>query len=307
MTHGWEPLELCKAGVQSFTLFERMIVHNIKKSILAVAILVCSAVAYSADASSEDRAKAMRALAWQAGPTSAALEDKAVLQVPKGAQFLDTSNGSKFLELTGNLPSQENILMADNWWAAFSFNPAGYVKDDEKIDADALLKDLQQSDKAGNEERRKRGMAELYTDGWHIPPHYDTATKHLEWALRLRASDSQDPIINYTVRLLGRSGYESAILVSSPETLDADVKEFKAMLTSFDFKPGEKYSEFKSGDRVAEYGLAALVAGGSAAVATKTGFWKVLAGFLAAGWKVIAAGLALVVGGLGKLFKKKDQ
>jgi uncharacterized membrane-anchored protein len=273
----------------------------------AAALLIGSSVAYSADTSPEDYYKALNALAWQVGPANAVLEDKATLKVPQSARFLDVTNGSKFLELTGNLPSKENILMGENWWAAFSFNPAGYVKDDEKIDAAALLKDLQSSDEESNAERRRRGMAELFTEGWHIPPHYDATTKHLEWAMRLRASDSKDPIINYTVRLLGRTGYESAILVSSPETLDADVKEFKAVLTSFEFKPGEKYSEFKPGDKVAEYGLAALVAGGTAAVAVKSGFWKVLVGFLAAGWKVIAAGAVVLIGALGKLFKKKEQ
>ncbi|SDP69614.1 Uncharacterized membrane-anchored protein [Rhodoferax sp. OV413] len=249
----------------------------------------------------------MEALAWQQGPTSGALEDKATIKVPQGARFLDVNNGSKFLELTGNLPSNENILVGETWWAAFSFNPAGYVKDDEKIDPDALLKDLKSSDEPGNQERRKRGMSELFTEGWYIPPHYDTATKHLEWALRLRASDSNAPIINYTVRLLGRSGYESAILVSRPETLETDVKSFKAALAGFDFNPGEKYSEFKSGDKIAEYGLAALVAGGAAAVAVKSGFWKVILGFLAAGWKIIAVGAVAVVGGASKLFKKKES
>jgi uncharacterized membrane-anchored protein len=41
-----------------------------------------------------------------------------------------------------------NILVApdNSWWATFDFDPSGYVKDDEKIDADALLKQLKESD-----------------------------------------------------------------------------------------------------------------------------------------------------------------
>lgn len=270
---------------------------------LAIAILTLGTLTQAA--TSEDPNAALKALAWQNGPVTAALEDKAELKIPKDSQFLDTTNGSKFLELTGNLPSAENILMGNSWWAAFSFDPAGYVKDDEKIDADELLKQLKSHDGPSNEERRKRGMPDLYTDGWYIPPHYDPTTKHLEWALRLRSASHDRPIINYTVRLLGRTGYESAVLVSSPETLDADVKEFKSVLTGFEFKAGEKYSEFKSGDRIAQFGLAALVAGGAAAVATKTGFWKVLVGVLAASWKLVAAAAAVFLGSIGKLFKRK--
>lgn len=257
------------------------------------------------DASVEELRAQMRALQWQAGPLSAKVGDKATMKVPDGASFLDEKEGAKFLKLTGNLPSANSILVGDNWWAAFSFSPVGYVKDDEKIDADALLKSMKEQDGPANEERRKLGMGELFTDGWHIPPHYDPATKHLEWALRLRTQGSTEPTINYTVRLLGRGGYESATLVSDPQTLDADVKSFKAVLQTFDFNSGEKYSEFKEGDRVAEFGLAALVAGGAAAVATKTGFWKVLVGFFAAFWKLIIAGAVAVFWGIGRLFGRK--
>jgi uncharacterized membrane-anchored protein len=270
-----------------------------------------SVSAWAADEQKEPpkdpRQAAYDALAWQNGPTKGALGDKATIAVPKGIRFLNETEGSKYLELTGNLPSKEAILETETWFAAFSFDDAGYVKDDEVIDADGILKGMKDSDGPANEERRKLGLEELYTDGWHIPPHYDTQTKHLEWAIKLHSANSTAPVINYTVRLLGRSGYESAILVSSPQTLDADVKEFKAVLAGFDFNAGEKYQEFKPGDKVAAYGLAALVAGGAAAVATKTGFWKVLLGGLAAFWKVIAVGAVALFAGIGKLFKKKDE
>lgn len=279
------------------------------KWMLAVLGLALSAAAMGADgeSSADQRRAAFQALKWQEGPATAAVGGNASLKLPAGARFLDETEGAKFLKLTGNLPSANSILVGDNWWAAFSFSDVGYVKDDEKIDADALLKSMKEGDGPANEERRKLGMSELYTDGWHIAPHYDSATKHLEWALRLRTPGSSEPTINYTVRLLGRSGYESATLVSDPATLDADVKAFKAVLKDFDFKSGEKYSEFKQGDRVAEFGLAALVAGGAAAVATKTGFWKVIVGFLAAFWKLIAAGVVALFFGIGKLFGKKPE
>lgn len=280
------------------------------KWMLVVLGLALGAAAWGAEGEStpEQRRAAFQALKWQAGPATTDVGGNATLKLPAGARFLDETEGAKFLKLTGNLPSPESILVGDNWWAAFSFSPVGYVKDDEKIDADALLKSMKEQDGLANAERRKLGMSELHTDGWHIAPHYDAASKHLEWALRLRSSGSSTPTINYTVRLLGRSGYESAILVSDPSTLDADVKAFKAVLKDFDFKSGEKYSEFKQGDRVAEFGLMALVAGGAAAVATKTGFWKVIVGFFAAFWKLILGGVVAVFWGIAKLFgKKKEQ
>ncbi|MEO8808295.1 MAG: DUF2167 domain-containing protein [Burkholderiaceae bacterium] len=272
---------------------------------LAAMLFAAAAHAPAAPSADESRA-AMAALPWKQGPATGALGDKATMAVPKEAALLGEDGSVKFMELTGNLPTPGySIVAADGWFAAFSFSPVGYVKDDEKIDADALLKELKGQDGPSNEERRKRGLPELTTEGWYVPPHYDTATKHLEWGMKLRSGDSKEPIINYTVRLLGRTGYESVVLVSSPESLDADVQSFKTVLAGFNFNAGERYSEFKSGDRIAEFGLAALVAGGAAAVAAKTGFWKVMLAFLAASWKLVAAAGVAVLAGIGKVFKRK--
>jgi uncharacterized membrane-anchored protein len=86
----------------------------------------------------------------------------------------------------------------------------------------------------------------------------------------------------------------SATLVSDPASLDQDIRAFKAALTGFDFNQGQKYSEFRSGDKVAEYGLAALIVGGAAAAAVKSGGFKALKllvfgalGVAAAAWTAI--------------------
>jgi uncharacterized membrane-anchored protein len=248
----------------------------------------------------------LRNLAWQSGPTTGAISTHAKVAVPKGFVFLDSTNTSKFLELNGNPPRQGSYLLAPdnlNWFAVFSFEDSGYVKDDEKLDAAELLKSLQDSDEPSNEQRKKLGMKALYTDGWQVPPFYDTQSKHLEWGLRLRTDDGAK-VINYTSRLLGRKGIMSAVLVSNPDKLAEDTASFKQLLGGYEYVSGEKYSEFRQGDHVAEFGLAALILGGAAAVATKKGFWAVLGGFIAAGWKLLAGLAVAAFASLGKLFKK---
>jgi uncharacterized membrane-anchored protein len=250
----------------------------------------------------------LKKLDWQNGPTKGALAEKASIKIPKGYVYLDEQNTKKFLEINGNPPSDGNYMIAPeslNWFAIFSFDPSGFVKDDEKIDPDAILKSLKDSDGPGNEERKRLGMRSLYTDGWQVAPHYDIDTKRLEWGARLR-TDNDEKIVNYTSRLLGRTGVMSAILVSEPATLNADIKDFKNVLKTFSYNQGESYTEFKSGDKVAEYGLAALILGGAAAVATKKGFWAVLVGFFAAFWKVLAGVVVAAIAGLGSIFKKKS-
>jgi uncharacterized membrane-anchored protein len=250
----------------------------------------------------------LRKLNWQDGPTKAPIGDKAFIQVPKGYTFLGEQDTGRFLELMGNPRIDHHYMVAPEdlkWFAVFSFEDTGYVKDDEKIDADALMQRLKDQDGPENERRRSLGIRALYTDGWEVPPHYDAQTKRLEWGTRLR-DDRGNMNVNYTSRLLGKSGVMSAVLVSDVGTLAANTKEFQGLLADFSYNPGETYAEFKSGDKMAEYGLGALILGGAAAVAAKKGFWAVLGGFLVAGWKLIAGVAAAGAAGIGRLFKKKQ-
>jgi len=225
-----------------------------------------------------DPASEVAALRWQKGPAEVQIGTLATLRVPDGMMFLDAADTRRFLELTGNPPRDNNYTLAPKdhgWFAIFRFDSRGYVKDDEKLDPDHLLKALQAGDAKGNQERNRLKMTPLYTDGWHVPPHYDAESKRLEWGVRLR-TEQGEKIVNYTVRILGRRGVMQAILVSDPQQLDRDMVAFKAALQGYDFASGQRYSEFRAGDHVAEYGLAALVVGGAAAAAAKTGAGKAL-------------------------------
>jgi uncharacterized membrane-anchored protein len=252
-----------------------------------------SPVAAVPQRSDEQIKQEMAGLAWQRGPVDGRIGSIASIKVGEGKAFLDGPNTRRFLELNGNPPRDERYaLVAADWFAIFFFENAGYVKDDEKLDPGALLAALKEGDKAANAERERLGMTPLHTDGWHVPPHYDLSTKRLEWGVRLRGGSEERTVVNYSIRLLGRRGVMHAVLVSEPESLDRDIAEFKTALHDYDFTSGERYSEFRAGDRIAEYGLAALVLGGAAAVATKSGFGKAIGKFVVVG--VAALGSAIV-------------
>jgi len=268
--------------------------------VACLAWLVGTAPAIAQKPTSEQEVtRELRALAWQRGPTEGRIGGTASIKVANGQAFLDGQNTRRFLELNGNPPRDNHYTLVSqdpNWFAVFHFEDRGYVKDDEKLDPDAILKSLKDSDERGNAERKRLGMASLYTDGWHVPPHYDPATRRLEWGVRLRG-DTGPPVVNYTVRILGRRGVMSATLVSDPQSLDKDIVAFKTALGNFGFVPGERYSEFRSGDKVAKYGLAALVLGGAAVVATKTGFLKVFG-------KLILVAVVALGGAMAAFFRK---
>lgn len=240
-------------------------------------------------------------LDWIVGPAEVEIGDFASLAVPEGYMFLHPAETAKFQEFVENPSSgRESLIAPDDlrWFGLFEFDDIGYVKDDEEIESDALLDSIKQGTELGNEERRKRGWAELQITGWRFEPRYDTDSNRLEWAIE--ATSENLPVVNFNTRLLGRKGVTSATLVADPETLDAAVTEFKGVLAGFDYVAGERYADVQEGDRMAEYGLAALIAGGGAAIAAKSGLLKSL-------WKVLAAAGAAVAIWLGKIFKGRKQ
>lgn len=286
----------------------------LKECLVKIRTLIISmAVALSTNAFADDSAQQgngqdpFAKLEWRQGPRQDTIANQATVQTSGSMASLDENNSIEFLKLTHNLPNPGSYIFVskNDWWADFSYNPMGHVKDDEKIDADEILQSLKNIDEKANERRSQLGLPSLYTMGWYIPPHYDSNTHLLEWGVRVLSEGKES--INYTVRLLGREGVMNATLVSDTSRLNYDLPQFKQFLSTFQYNPGSSYSEFKPGDHVAELGLGALIVGGATAVATKKGFWGVLGGLLAASWK-IAAGVFVAIGAwLKSLFSKKKN
>jgi uncharacterized membrane-anchored protein len=243
----------------------------------------------------------LRELDWVKGPSTVTISENSRLQLPDHYVFLDARNTAKFEELNQNLSSGDEVMIAPDsldWSAYFTFEGEGYVKDDEKIDASAILKALRDGTEQANDEREKRGWAPLHVTGWSIPPAYNSATKRLEWATTLESQGHEGT--NFFTKVLGRRGYTSIVLVASPDGTRAAVSDLNHVLEGYKFNSGESYSEWVPGDKVAEYGLAGLIVGGAAAAAVKTGLFKGL-------WKILAVGGAAILAGLRKLFGGKKQ
>lgn len=259
-------------------------------------------------AAQQNYRKQVESLNWLKGPQSVNLFSNATLAVPQQHVFLGTADTEKYQRLQHNLGDGNEYFFAPtsgNWESYFSYSDDGYVKDDEKIDAAAILKSIAEGTERGNEARRQRGWDELEVVGWQTPPHYDPQTHRLEWAVIGRNKRTGHQSVNFNTRILGRGGVTRVVMVSAPDDLDAAIAELKDDLKGFDYQAGQKYAEYRPGDKVAKYGLAALITGGAAAVAVKTGLWKVVLGALAAGWKFVVAALVALFGGFRRFFKRK--
>jgi len=232
-------------------------------------------------------------LSWIQGPTNVSLAGRAALKIPKGFRFLEAKGAQEFLKKTGNRPSgQETGLLMhtqDEWWVILEFEEIGYVKDDEKkeLDADKLIASYRQGSESMNEARQERGTPPIRIVGWHVAPNYNDITKNLEWSVE--AESGGEKFVNYNVRLLGRKGVTKVTLIEDRTHVDATLPLFREILRSHQYSGGESYAEYRQGDRIAQYGLGALVLGGAAAAAAKFGLFAPLILFIKKAWKVVAA------------------
>lgn len=278
---------------------------------LALSFVAVSALAQPAESPAVAPADpAQPKLQVQSGPMSGALADVATVKVPEGFGFVDKSQMPLFNKLTGNLDNPKDlgaIIAEGGWLVFFTWDPIGYVKDDEKdeLDADGMLETFKEGNEMANEERRRQGFDPLYTVGWETPPFYDAKTNNLTWALRNRSGEATGDEarynINHEVRLLGRDGVMAATLVGDPEAIPQALPKLASILEGFAFNPGKTYAEYRQGDKIAQYGLTGLVLGGGALLAAKTGLFSQLGKFI----KLIVVGAIAGVAGLAKLFKRR--
>lgn len=276
-------------------------------SVALAAGLSCASSAIAQAPTDQDQKKALElmrqveALNWVHGPATVPIGSEATIRIPKGVRYLDAPGTSKFVQLNGNPPVDHDYTIAPEgpgWFAILEFDPAGYVSDKDKVDPDAIFKQMKSHEAESNEQRKSMGQSGLYLDRWLTPPHYDPASHNLEWGTIVH-DDSGDQLVNYTSRMLGRDGVTKAILVSDPANLSSDLAQYRTAVAGFAYQPDKRYEDHRAGDKMAAYGLGALVAGGAAAAVVKSGL---LAGLLATILKFGVAFYKLIIVGLVALY-----
>ena len=242
------------------------------------------------------------------GPATARLGSIAQIEVPAGFSFLDGKATRAIMKASGEPTSgrELGLLMPTNehWSVIFEFSDIGYIKDaeKEKLDPDALLKSIKEGTDAANEERKRTGNPPLIVVGWEQPPKYDEQTHNLEWAVR--ATSEGQPILNYNTRLLGRKGVMEAVLIVEPDKLPATLPQFKGLLAEYKYQAGENYAEYHPGDKLAKYGLAALITGGAAVGAAKLGLFAWLLPFLKKVWYLVVAAVVAAANFFKRMFRR---
>ncbi|WP_456025182.1 DUF2167 domain-containing protein [Pseudomonas capeferrum] len=202
------------------------------------------------------------------------------------------------------VPKAVSPLSERGWGVIVSYKADGHVSDEDaaKIDYAELLKQMQEEDEEDNQQRQKQGYAGLHLLGWAEPPHYDDATHKMYWARELKADDAQQTTLNYSIRVLGREGVLELNAVAAMADLSTIKQEMPKVLAFTNFTDGNLYTDFNpKTDKLATYGLAALVAGG---IAAKAGLFAKIGIFLLAAKKFLVVGVVALFAVIRKLFNR---
>lgn len=286
-------------------------------AVLACALFVTPAIARGTSAATT-AADLVHSLHFQAG--SIALSDAgAHLQVAPGFRYLGHDDTRRVLEgLWGNPPDDDVIgmLVPDDaaldgehsWAVLVTYNAEGHVSDEDasKIDYTQMLADMKQETVDANAARKEAGFDSVQLVGWAQPPSYDAAGKRLHWARELDFSGASQHTLNYDIRVLGREGYLSMNAIAGMGDLARVQAGIARVLPMAEFDAGQRYADYKPGsDKLASYGLAALVGGGLAA---KAGLFAKLGVLLLAAKKFVVLAVLAIGAFARKLFGKgKDK
>ncbi|KAF2410607.1 Uncharacterized membrane-anchored protein [Pseudomonas antarctica] len=296
---------------------------NYFRALIAAAALSLSAIpAFAAPAPAPDEASAP---AETAEHFLASLKQKtgtvtlpsgiATLKLNDEFYYLDPADTERLLtDGWGNPPGFKTLgmivpkavspLSERGWGVIVSYKADGHVSDEDaaKIDYAELLKQMQEEDEEDNKQRQKQGYAGLHLLGWAEPPRYDATTHKMYWARELKADDAQQTTLNYSIRVLGREGVLELNAVAAMADLATIQQEMPQILAFTNFTDGNLYTDFNpKTDKLATYGLAALVAGG---IAAKAGLFAKIGIFLLAAKKFLVIGVVALLAVIRRLFNR---
>ncbi|HZL43539.1 MAG TPA: DUF2167 domain-containing protein, partial [Verrucomicrobiae bacterium] len=226
---------------------------------------------------------------WILGPSKAPLGDFATVRIPEGYRFTDAKGARTLLQRMKNpLPSGLVGLFAPDsgkWWVVLDATDIGYLQglnQNVPLDAKTILAGVRARLDLDNLRRSRQGGQPIASIDWARPPAFDPSQKTLEWALRaetvvegvvnLEQVSQTNPVVNRTIRLIGKSRVLGLTAVSA-EGAASEPTPMKELVKNVSFNPGQQYADFKPGDKVASWKLEQLIVGEEMPTQTPQWVW----------------------------------
>jgi len=242
-----------------------------------------------------------RQLNWISGPQKLSLGTLADFNIPQGYRLTDAAGARFILENNGIAVPKDiiGLLTDDKSTAIIEYSPKGYVKsaDIAQINPATVLKDVQERIQVQNDS--KQVMSSIKSLNWQSVPAYDSPTHSFAWSLQVQTASSRE--LNETVVLLGRHGIlQITSILSYPLGNSPPLKQL--VESNIAFKDGERYTDYQSGDKVAEIGLADIIAGPKPKSSLFAGGFGAVAA-----WTYSGLAVCLVLGGVLIVHRNKRQ
>lgn len=239
----------------------------------------------------EELFQAINNLPWETGPlvynynlANSKINisgDFSILRNEDAHQMLFWLNGTEFSYV--DMYAMSDI---DASQLLFSYTNSGYVKTDDwtKVDPDKFIKEIRENYKLSNETRKKNGQPTIMDVTWNKKPYLDDTLNSVYYALNVEWSNNTSSVEG-TAIILGREGYTTANYVGGDQGYN------ESMLLNLSkmhkFNATKEYKDWKSGDKVAAAGIAALLASTLGVKFLKPGILAVVAIFLKKFWFII--------------------
>ncbi|HVM79089.1 MAG TPA: DUF2167 domain-containing protein [Stellaceae bacterium] len=271
---------------------------------LAFCFLLPLAASAEIPSTPEARQAVLEKLQWQGAGKYQLTASKSSLDLPADYGIIQGAGAVAFYEAINgvNAPASLEAVILDpkaGDIVLFKSIREGYVKFDDwsDVDADGFLESMKEGTEEANKERAKHNVSPLKIIGWRQKPTLDPTTKTVSWALDLENDEGK--LVNASVLIFSRYGYEQ--LTWAGDAKDDPNVFLSRIRAAYDFDAGARYGDFQPNDKVAEYGIATLVAGlVGAKVAAKFGLLALALVFLKKAWILVVIALS----GVGAFFKR---
>lgn len=224
--------------------------------------------------SQEAYAAEVKKLHWKKGPGNYDLGGShARISLPSGIEIVTGADAERMAFLLNGLELPETVAIAQSRTSDaivyIDYYDEGFVTDEDwsDIDPDAMLRDISDATEAANAERRRSGMAPMHTVGWLVPPSYDPDKKVARWAIELE--ENGEHFANIQVIKLGRHGYHQTTWAGPVRGVDGTPRFLQTMIDSHSCDEGYRYADYVEGDKLAGFGIGALVT--ATAIGSKPG------------------------------------
>jgi len=186
---------------------------------------------------------------WTQGPVTVDVADAGRIDVPDGfASIARAEDIREFVEATGELyGGGETLEIAarsraeghSGFCATFIYTPLGGRPEiqDARIDPAALLDGYRSGQEVENRERRGKRLTTYAIEGWAVEPHYDAATRDLEYGIRIAWYSPEGwfrgKSVNYWIKVLCAEGILEVQLSSPISQFDRELKTLREILGTF--------------------------------------------------------------------------